>query len=142
MRESNKVFGLPEDSPTETWAAKNQQGQATELWIITKVEDSRLLADRSDDRGKALRGATVSWVQKQPHWNFKDSTALISKGSSELPVSMIKTLITNRTGEIIGFTAGFVDGNQKVINYGFELNGDVVKQATELESCLATIKKS
>jgi len=142
VRESNKVFGLPEDSPTETWAAKNQQGQATELWIITKVEDSKLLADMSADRGKALRGATVSWVQKQPDWNFKDSTGLISKGSSELPVSMIKTLITNRTGEIIGFTAGFVDGNQTVIIYCFEFNGDVVKQATELESCLATIKKS
>ena len=94
------------------------------------------------DRGKALRGATVSWVQKQPDWNFKDSTGLISKGSSELPVSMIKTLVTNRTGEIIGFTAGFVDGNQTVIIYCFEFNGDVVKQATELESCLATIKKS
>ena len=142
VRESNKVFGLPEDSPTETWAAKNQQGQATELWIITKVEDSKLLADMNADRGKALRGATVSWVQKQPDWNFKDSTGLISKGSSELPVSMIKTLVTNRTGEIIGFTAGFVDGNQTVIIYCFEFNGDVVKQATELESCLATIKKS
>lgn len=141
QRDSNAKLGISDDLPIETWAAKNQNGQAKELWIITKVDDPKLLADMGSNQKNALYNSTDAWARKQSNWKLSQVTDLIQKGSGDLPIGMIKTLTMVNSGEVIGFTAGFTDGNQTVIIYCFQFQGDTIKQATELEACLNTFKK-
>jgi hypothetical protein len=141
VRDSNSKLGLPENAPIETWSAKNAKGQAEEIWIITKVEDPKLVEDLRSDPQKALKNSTSAWNQKQKDWNLKAVAGFAKVGSIELSMSMIKTLTMVGSGEVIGFTAGFVDGDQAVIIYCFEIVGDTVKQANELQASLDTIKK-
>lgn len=127
---------------TESWLSRSEQGDVNEVWSITLGEDPRLLPRDNFEPKKALEDFTKGFLSKQPDWKLLEVSEPKTRGLSNQPIHVTRTLVQMPLGEIVGYSAILKGQDHVIYVMCFQYNGDVLNQIIELEKCLDTIKRN
>jgi len=125
-----------------SWLSRTQQGDANEIWAITRVEDPKLAGRPDFDPMKAMQAFTKGFVSTQPGWKVLEYGELKTRGSPNQPIHVTRTLVQMPLGEIVGYSANLKHNDHLIYVICFQYNGDVLNQIIELEKCLDTIQRN
>jgi len=124
------------------WMSQDEQGEVSEIWAITRVEDPKPPPKEAYDPKKAIHAFTNGFISKVQGWKLLEISDLKTIGSPSKPIHVARTLVQMPLGEIVGFTASLKAQDHLVVVICFQYNGDVLNQIIEIETGLNTIKRN